>query len=64
MNSNPPRQVIPIKVEPRSGGMLWFAPDVGRWAARESNGSYYLDDSVVDQPFLESSYRWELLGWT
>jgi hypothetical protein len=44
--------------------IVWFAPDVGRWAARESSGSYYLDDSVVDQPFLESGYRWELLGWT
>jgi hypothetical protein len=35
--------------------IVWFAPDVGRWAARESNGSYYLDDSVVDQPFLEAA---------
>ena len=43
---------------------IWFAPDIGRWAARESSGSFYLDDSAVDQPYSESSYRWELLEWT
>ena len=43
---------------------LWFAPEVGRWVARESTGSYYLDDSVVDQPFNESGFRWELLEWS
>ncbi len=43
---------------------LWFAPEVGRWVVRESQGSYYLDESVDDRPFNESSYRWELLAWT
>jgi hypothetical protein len=43
---------------------LWFAPEVGRWVARESTGSYYLDDSVADQPFNESGFRWELLEWS
>jgi hypothetical protein len=43
---------------------LWFAPEVGRWVARESTGSYYLDDSVVDQPYHESGFRWELLEWS
>lgn len=43
---------------------VWFAPEVGRWVARESLGTYYLDDSVVDDQFNESSYRWELLAWT
>jgi len=42
---------------------VWFAPEVGRWVARESKGTYYLDDSVDDQPFNENSYRWELLAW-
>lgn len=42
---------------------LWFAPEVGRFVARDSQGSYYLDDSVVDQPYNENSYRWELLEW-
>jgi hypothetical protein len=43
---------------------LWFAPEVGRWVARESTGSYYAEDSVADQPYFENAYRWELLEWT
>jgi hypothetical protein len=43
---------------------LWFAPEVGRWVARESTGSYYLDDSFVDQPYQEGGFRWELLEWS
>jgi hypothetical protein len=43
---------------------LWFAPEVGRWVARESTGSYYLDDSLVDQPYNESGFRWVLLEWS
>jgi hypothetical protein len=43
---------------------LWLAPEVGRWVARESRGTYYHDDSVADQPYSENSYRWELLNWT
>ncbi len=43
---------------------LWIAPEVGRWVARESKGTYYLDDSVDDQPHSENSYRWELEQWS
>ena len=43
---------------------VWFAPEVGRWVARESAGSYYIEDSSVDTPYNESGYRWELLEWT
>jgi len=43
---------------------LWFAPEVGRWVARESTGSYFQDDSAVDTPYSESSYRWELVEWS
>jgi hypothetical protein len=43
---------------------IWFAPEVGRWVARESTGTYYIDDSSVDTPYEESAYRWELLEWT
>ena len=25
---------------------VWFAPEVGRWVARESMGSYYIEDSL------------------
>ena len=44
--------------------ILWFAPEVGRWVARESRGSYYVADSTIMQPYNESSYRWELLEWS
>jgi len=43
---------------------VWFAPEVGRWVARESTGVYYIDDSSVDTPYDEPGYRWELLAWT
>lgn len=43
---------------------VWFAPEVGRWVARESSGSYYIDDSSVDTPYNEPGFRWELLEWT
>jgi hypothetical protein len=43
---------------------VWFAPEVGRWVARESSGTYYIDDSSVDTPYNDPGYRWELLEWT
>jgi len=43
---------------------VWFAPEVGRWVARESKGSYYVDDSSVDTPYDENGFRWELLEWS
>ena len=43
---------------------LWFAPQVGRWVARESRGTYYLTESVADQPYYENNFRWELLEFT
>jgi hypothetical protein len=43
---------------------VWFAPQVGRWVARESRGTYYLTESVADQPYYENNFRWELLEFT
>ena len=43
---------------------VWFAPEVGRWVARESQGTYYVADSTISQPYNESGYRWELLEWS
>jgi hypothetical protein len=43
---------------------VWFAPEVGRWVARESKGSYYVEDSLIVQPYNESAFRWELLEWS
>jgi hypothetical protein len=43
---------------------VWFAPEVGRWVARESRGSYYVEDSLIVQPYNENGFRWELLEWS
>jgi hypothetical protein len=43
---------------------VWFAPEVGRWVARESQGTYYVADSTIVQPYNENGYRWELLEWS
>lgn len=43
---------------------VWFAPEVGRWVARESSGVYYISDSAADTPYDEPGFRWELLEWT
>lgn len=43
---------------------IWFAPEVGRWVARESQGTYYVADSTIEQPYNENGYRWELLEWS
>jgi hypothetical protein len=40
---------------------IWFVPEIGRWAKRESRGIFRED---VGFEVKESSYRWELLSWT
>ena len=39
---------------------IWFAPEIGRWVARESSGMFR---ESVGTDVQESSYRWELLSW-
>lgn len=39
---------------------IWLVPEIGRWAARESSGTFRQD---VAEEFNEDSYRWELLDW-
>lgn len=41
---------------------LWFAPQIGRWVARESSGSYQIQGQI-GAVLLEDSYKWELLSW-
>ncbi len=40
---------------------IWFAPEIGRWVARENYGSFR---EAVGTDVQESSHRWELLSWT
>ena len=44
--------------------ILWFVPEIGRWAARQSQGTYYRTNSVDDLPITEPGFRWELLSYT
>jgi hypothetical protein len=53
----------PARTNSKRHETIWFAPEVGRWVARESAGQYYLDNSVDDSPHNENGYRWELLEW-
>ena len=43
---------------------LWFAPEIGRWVSRRTSGTYYIADSIIDTPFDEGSYHWDLLDWS
>ncbi len=48
------------KVAARRMETLWFAPEVGRFVARESRGTFYQD---VAEEFNEPGHRWELLAF-
>lgn len=45
--------------------VLWLAPEVGRWVARETSGRYRIPDgdSRGGNEYLEDHFRWELTGW-
>lgn len=40
--------------------VIWFAPEIGRWVARESSGSYMVGLGAV---YMESSNVWQLSAW-
>jgi hypothetical protein len=42
---------------------IWFAPQIGRWVARESSGSFQIQGQI-GAVLLENSTKWELLSWT
>lgn len=39
----------------------WFSPQIGRWVARESSGSYRVAE--IGDDVLEGSYQWQLISW-
>jgi hypothetical protein len=41
---------------------IWFAPQIGRWVARESSGSYQIQGQI-GPVLLESSTKTVLLSW-
>ena len=42
---------------------LWFAPLIGRWVARETNGEYWVLGRKPSQ-WREDHLRWELQSWS
>jgi hypothetical protein len=42
--------------------ILWFAPSIGRWVARESSGSYMIQGQP-GVPILEDSLQWQLSAY-
>jgi hypothetical protein len=41
---------------------LWLAPEIGRWAARETSGEYRMPGKHM-APQQEDHFRWELTSW-
>jgi len=41
---------------------VWFAPQIGRWVAREASGSYQIAGSI-GAVFQEGSYQWQLTSY-
>lgn len=43
---------------------LWFAPEIGRWVVRETDGDYRLAGSRGGWDGREDHFRWQLESWT
>jgi hypothetical protein len=41
---------------------VWFVPQIGRWVARESSGSYRIQGQVGDA-ILEDRFLWQLTAY-
>ena len=42
---------------------LWFAPEIGRWVVRETDGSFRRSGKRLDEG-REDHFRWELTAWS
>jgi len=52
----------PNKINCMHKETVWFAPQIGRWVAREASGSYQLQ-AQMGPPILEGSYQWQLTSY-
>ncbi len=52
----------PNKINCMHKETVWFAPQIGRWVAREASGSYQLQ-AQMSSPILEGSYQWQLTSY-
>jgi hypothetical protein len=52
----------PNKVDCIRKETVWFAPQIGRWVAREASGSYQIQGQIGGV-ILEGSYQWQLSAY-
>ena len=52
----------PQKIDCIRKETIWFAPQIGRWVAREASGSYQIQGQV-GPVILEGSYQWQLASY-
>jgi hypothetical protein len=52
----------PNKIDCMRKETIWFAPEIGRWVAREASGSYQLQ-AQMGPPIREGSYQWQLTSY-
>jgi hypothetical protein len=52
----------PDKVDCIRKETVWFAPQIGRWVAREASGSYQIQGQIGGV-ILEGSYQWQLTSY-
>lgn len=41
---------------------LWFSPEIGRWVARETSGTFHIQGEIGNEN-LEDSYQWQLISY-
>jgi hypothetical protein len=52
----------PNKVDCIRKETVWFAPQIGRWVAREASGSYQIQGQI-GAVILEGSFQWQLSAY-
>ncbi len=52
----------PNKVDCIRKETIWFVPQIGRWVARETSGSYQIQGQI-GAVILEGSYQWQLTAY-
>ena len=43
---------------------FWFAPEIGRWVVRETNGEFIFSGKKGGRTGREDHFRWQLESWT
>jgi hypothetical protein len=52
-----------LRAETTRRDVMWIAPEVGRWVARETSGTYRMQGQRMIDESPEDRFRWELTAW-